>query len=77
MTDNFLATTLASIRTKLASVVTTMMAVNEQERAKEIKYMKIEEKRKTSAEMKQKKSERYRANLMIKKRAGEQRDDNK
>ena len=35
MTDNSLATTLASIQTELACVVTTMMAVNEQERTKE------------------------------------------
>ena len=35
MTDNSFATTLASIQSKMASVVTTIMAVNEQERAKE------------------------------------------
>ena len=43
MTDNFFATTLASIQSDMASMVTSVMAVNKQELAKERKVYKDRE----------------------------------
>ena len=54
MNDHSLATTLVSFRKEMTSVVTTMMAVNEKEQAKERqeykKRRKVEDQQRTEAE---------------------------
>ena len=64
MTDNYFATTLASIQSDMARMVTTIMAVNEQERGKE---RKVYEDRKADREAQRK--------IVDDKRDEERRDD--
>jgi len=75
MNDHSLATTLASFRTEMTSVVTTMMEVNEKERAKERQVYKdrrkVEDQQRTEAE----EHREVQQKADDEKRAGDQRDD--